>query len=131
MKKLLIILYCILSICADRKPDFTAMADAGPNQNIFYPTNTLTVDGSSSTTTVGTITSYVWSQVSGPSVAVIANPNVASTTISVFVIGTYVFQLNVVASDNSTASAQMTITLAYPSGVNILKPYNHVRLINL
>lgn len=131
MKKLFIILFCILSICADRKPMLVATANAGPDQNIFTPTNTVTVDGSNSTTTVGTITSYVWSQVSGPSVAVIANPNIASTTISVFITGTYVFQLNVVASDNSTASDQMILTLSLAPGVNVLKPYNHVKFINI
>ena len=130
MKKLFIILFCILGICADHKP-LSSIANAGPDQTIYQPTNTVTVDGSNSSSTGGSITSYVWSQVSGPSIAVITNPNVASTTISVFVLGTYVFQLNVVGSDNSTASDQMTLTLNLQPGVNLLRPYNHVRLINL
>src|SRR3989344_7777655 len=43
------------------------VANAGPDQTITLPTNQVTLDGTQSDDTDGTISSFVWSFVSGPS----------------------------------------------------------------
>ncbi len=74
------------------QPNQPPVANAGPNQVISV--GGTSVNGSASTDDVG-VTSFLWSQQSGPNVAVINNPTSSSTTIGNLIIGTYVFRLTV------------------------------------
>jgi hypothetical protein len=78
-------------------------ANAGANQTITLPTNQVSLSGSASTDSDGTITTYLWNKVSGPSGDVINTPNSVNTTVTFTTIGTYIFRLTV--TDNSGASA--------------------------
>ena len=80
------------------------VANAGTAQTITLPTSQATLTGSAST---GTITSYSWTQVSGPSTATIATPTTVSTKVSALIQGVYVFQLTV--TGGSTATVQVTV----------------------
>ena len=80
------------------------VADAGPAQTILLPASQAKLNGNAST---GTITSYGWTQVSGPSTATIANPSGDSTIVSGLVQGVYVFQLTV--TGGSTATVQISV----------------------
>jgi len=86
------------------------VADAGNNVTITLPNNTVNVDGTASYDPDGTITAYKWTKVSGAA-ATIAQPNAATSTISGLVAGVYVFELTVTDNNNSTASAQVTVTV--------------------
>ena len=55
------------------------IADAGPDQSDIEPGATVTLDATGSTTTIGTITGYSWTQTSGTPV-VLSNTSVASPT---------------------------------------------------
>lgn len=68
------------------------VANAGPSQTISLPTSSVTVDGSASS---GTITSYAWSQLSGPNSSAIATPTSVNSTVSGLIAGTYLIQLQV------------------------------------
>ncbi|MDP4254893.1 MAG: T9SS type A sorting domain-containing protein [Bacteroidota bacterium] len=80
-------------------------ANAGANQTIQLPANSVTLNGNVST---GTITSYAWTKVSGPNTPAIASPSSVSTSITGLVQGTYVFQLSV---NGGASTSQVTITV--------------------
>lgn len=79
------------------------VVNAGPNQTISLPLNTVTLRGTASDPD-GTITNYSWTRVSGPATGVvIQSPNNAVTNVTGLQQGTYIFRLKV--TDNSGATA--------------------------
>lgn len=88
----------------------TVTANAGPDQNINLPSTSTTLNGSSST---GTITSYTWSRISGPSTPTIATSTSVSTSVTGLILGVYVFQLSVNAGA-STDNITVTVNPAPP-----------------
>jgi hypothetical protein len=72
-------------------------ANAGPDQSITLPTDTVTLSGSG-TDSDGSIVSYYWSKLSG-SGGTITDPNSSSTTVTGLSAGTYSFRL--IVEDNS------------------------------
>ena len=85
------------------------VANAGADQTITLPTNSVNLDGSASVAPSGTITNYSWTQSSGPSAATIASPSNATTTINNLVQGTYIFKL--VITDNISATAADSVII--------------------
>ncbi|HEX6849615.1 MAG TPA: hypothetical protein VF144_21660 [Chitinophagaceae bacterium] len=71
------------------------VANAGPDQTILLPTNTVALDGSASTDPNNNIASYLWTKVSGPSSFTIANPNSVQTQVTNLIEGVYEFELKV------------------------------------
>lgn len=84
-------------------------ANAGSSQTIDYPASSTTLNGTASTDSNGTIISYIWSQVSGPSSAVISLASLVTPTVTGLLPGTYVFQVK--ATDNSWKSDSSTVTI--------------------
>lgn len=86
---------------------------AGANQTITLPTSTVTLAGTGNDAD-GTIASYAWAKVSGPSSGTIASASSASTTVTGLTQGTYVFSLT--ATDNlgakTAANVQITVNPA-------------------
>ncbi len=90
-------------------------ANAGSNQTITLPTNSVTLSGSA-TETSGTIASYAWTQVSGPSTATFTNASSATATAGGLVQGTYTFKLTATDGSGVAGSATVTVTVnAAPS----------------
>ena len=77
------------------QPNRPPVANAGADQTITFPANTVTLDGSASTDPDNNITSYAWTKISGPSSFNIANASTAQTQITNLVEGTYQFELKV------------------------------------
>jgi hypothetical protein len=71
------------------------VANAGADQTITLPTNSVTIDGSASTDPDNNITSYVWIRISGPSSFNILNANAVQTQINILTEGVYQFELKV------------------------------------
>ncbi len=85
------------------------LADAGPDQVITLPTNSVTLDGSNSSDSDGTIASFVWTFVSGPSNVDPSDTETSSA--SGLVAGTYVFQLEITDNDGATDTDTVSITV--------------------
>jgi hypothetical protein len=83
------------------------IANAGNDQTIALPTTSVTLDGTSSTDTDGTINSFVWSKLSGPLAGIIANSNQATTTVTNLTPGIYTFILTI--TDNLNATDKDTV----------------------
>lgn len=83
--------------------------NAGFNHTITLPTNSLTLKGSAVAETGATISSYQWTQVSGPSAANIVSPTQATTLVNGLVEGSYVFSLK--ATDSKSAFATDTVNI--------------------
>ena len=85
-------------------------ANAGNNQSITLPLNSVNLSGSGSDPD-GTISSYEWSQISGPAQANFASANSASTVVNNLIEGSYVFTLKVTDNKGATATSNMTVTV--------------------
>ncbi|MCR4318326.1 MAG: S8 family serine peptidase [Planctomycetes bacterium] len=85
------------------------IADAGPDQDV--QTGTVTLNGSTSRDPAGgTITSYLWTQVSGPSTSLVG-ASIAMPTFEATSAGTYVFSLVVTAGSDTSAPDQVIVTV--------------------
>jgi hypothetical protein len=92
-------------------PNQAPIANAGQDIVVQLPTTTVMVNGSLSTDQDGSIASYKWEKVSGPTSFSITNPNSSSTSISNLVAGTYVFRLTVTDNNGVTSTDSVTITV--------------------
>ena len=88
----------------------TPSADAGSDQTITLPTNSTTLTGSGSVTN-GTIVSYAWTEVSGPSTPTFGSAGQSTTTVGGLVQGVYKFQLKVTDNVGVTATDVVTVTV--------------------
>jgi hypothetical protein len=85
------------------------VANAGADQSITLPANSVTLTGSG-TDADGSIASYAWTKLSGGA-ATITSPSSASTTITGLVQGSYTFRLTVTDNGGATASDDVLITV--------------------
>lgn len=89
-----------------------ATVSAGSNSNVT--TNTVSIVGTATAASGKTITSTNWSQLSGPSAAVIAAPASLSTNANSLVNGVYVFQFSATDSAGIVTKATKQVTVAIP-----------------
>ena len=83
-------------------------ANAGANQTITLPQNSVTLSGSGADSD-GTITSYRWSQLSGPSQTNIVSHSSPTTAVNALIQGSYVFTLKVTDEKGASATSNVTI----------------------
>ncbi len=90
-------------------------ANAGPNQNISLPLNTVALKGTG-TDTDGAVVSYSWTKFSGPAGGggAIQTPGAAQTTITGLLQGTYIFRLKVTDDRGGTATDDVQIKVNPP-----------------
>jgi len=86
------------------------VANAGSDITLTLPTNSTTLTGSGYDPD-GTITTYVWTKMSGPATFTLNNANAASTGLTNLVQGVYVFRLTVTDNSGATATDNVTITV--------------------
>lgn len=103
-------------VTVDAGANQSPTAAAGTDQTITLPTSQVTVNGSSSSDPDGTISTYLWTKISGPATFTITNANIASTTITGLVQGTYVFRLTVTDNESATDTDDITITVNAAAG---------------
>jgi hypothetical protein len=131
----------MLSVPIDLKPVFVEVngapvapnqapsSNAGSDQSITLPTNTVTLIGGGSDVD-GTIASVQWVQLSGPSTGVIVSPNSTTTNVTGLIEGTYVFQLTVTDDDGATAADTVTVVVNPAPGGGYVRTYtNFVRYL--
>ena len=88
------------------------VANAGPDQTISLPTNTVTLDGSASTDPDNNITGYAWTKISGPSFFNIANVNAVQTQVINLAEGLYQFVLKVTDAGGLFSRDTMQVTVS-------------------
>lgn len=103
-------------------------ANAGANQTIKLPINSITLNGSGNDPD-GTIASYDWVKLSGPS-CTLANQNTPSLSVTNMVEGTYQFRLTVTDNLGATGSSQVTVTVL-PATTNLPPTVNAGADINV
>jgi hypothetical protein len=92
-------------------PNVPPVANAGADQSITLPTNSITLNGTASSDADGTITSYVWTKISGPALFSIGNPNASSTPVTNLMQGVYLFRLTVTDNNGATNNDTVAVTV--------------------
>ncbi|HEX4375228.1 MAG TPA: PKD domain-containing protein, partial [Puia sp.] len=100
-----------VTVVVDAAVNRAPVANAGVTQTITLPTSSASLDGSASFDPDGTIASYAWTQISGPSTATITGAATATPTVSALVAGRYMFQLTVTDNSGATAIATVRVTV--------------------
>ncbi len=85
------------------------LANAGPDQKITLPANSVNLDGTNSTDPDNNITSYAWTKIAGPSAFSISNVNSVQATLTNLVQGTYRFELKVTDGGGLTSKDTMQV----------------------
>ncbi|MEO5581337.1 MAG: PKD domain-containing protein [Saprospiraceae bacterium] len=125
MKKLIkfsigVLLPCI-TILLSCKKDIVALgelnkppkANAGPDQTIILPKDSISLDGSASVDPDGRISKWLWTKISGPASFNIIHASDSVTVVRRLTAGTYQFELKV--TDNGGLSAKDTLRVVVDS----------------
>ena len=99
------------------------VAEAGKDQTLSYPENSVVLDGSGSHDTLAAITGYAWKRISGPGQATLTGDTTAQATVSDLAVGTHVFRLTVTDDTGEKASGNVTVTVLPPSVPVIYEPF--------
>src|SRR5206468_3572712 len=99
------------------------VAHAGNDQLITLPQNKATLSGSG-TDADGSIVSYQWTKISGPSAA-IATPASAQTDVTGLVQGVYQFELKVTDNQGATGKDTVNVTVIPASAPDNIPPVAH------
>ncbi|HAS41145.1 MAG TPA: hypothetical protein DCS93_11735 [Microscillaceae bacterium] len=97
----------------------TVTVQAGNDATITLPTNTYTLVGSASSSDTAATLTYQWTQETGPNTATLVNATQASTLVTGLVEGTYTFQLMANASNGTSGSDEVIITVAPDTPANL------------
>jgi hypothetical protein len=92
-------------------PSTPPVSNAGDDVVLTIPNTTAYLNGNRSTAPGGTITTYNWSKVSGPTQYKIVSPDAPSTYINSLVQGSYVFRLTIKDNNGATAVDDLMITV--------------------
>ena len=87
------------------------IANAGKDQFIVLPKDSVLLDGSASKDPDGSIVSYTWKYISGPSTYIISTPSVNKTIVKRLDTGTYRFELTVTDNDGLSAKDTVDVTV--------------------
>lgn len=101
--------------------NISPVAAAGNDISILLPQNSVTLTGSGSDAD-GTISSYKWTKISGPTQFTIVSPSSASTSVNSLVQGSYNFELTV--TDNAGAVVKDTVKVIVNAASNIAPVVN-------
>ncbi|MGZ8543813.1 MAG: PKD domain-containing protein [Flavisolibacter sp.] len=89
-------------------PNVAPVANAGADKAISLPTNSVSLTGSG-TDADGSISTYNWARISGPTQHTLSNANISNPTLSNLEAGTYVFRLTVRDNANETGTDDISI----------------------
>jgi gliding motility-associated-like protein len=101
----------VLPASANQPP----VANAGPDIALTLPVNSTNLIGSGSDVD-GSIASYTWSKLSGPT-ATLSNQSTAVLSVQQMIEGVYIFRLTITDNAGATASDDVQVTV-FPSSVN-------------
>jgi len=120
--------------CEKETENKVPLPDAGLPQSTTFPKDSVTLTGTA-TDEDGTITAYLWSQVSGPTASIIRNPGSASTVVKFTSAGTFLFQLMAVDDLGATGVDTVSVVVSKSAIATLtLQPANNPnekRIVNL
>jgi predicted esterase len=99
-------------------PNQLPVANAGADIVVQLPSNSGVLDGTASYDLGGSIVSYYWIKLSGPSQFTMVNASAAATVINGLVQGTYLFQLTIADNDGAFDTDTVKVTVNAPSPSN-------------
>jgi Secretion system C-terminal sorting domain/Domain of unknown function (DUF4832)/PKD domain len=102
----------VISVTVNPAANIPPVANAGSSKSITLPINSTTLDGSLSSDPDGSITSYSWSQISGPNSSTITDGNTSLVTVAGLVAGQYTYELTVTDNSGATAKSRVKITVS-------------------
>lgn len=105
-----------VKVTVDPAPNQPPVANAGKDKLLHLPNNSIEIEGVG-TDVDGTIISYQWSKLAGPSVS-IANAFTSTLSLSDLVAGVYTFKLTVIDDKGAKASDEMTFVVNTPPVAN-------------
>jgi hypothetical protein len=101
------------------------VANAGPDQTITLPVNTVQINGSGSSDPDNNIASYAWTKISGPASITIATPTIIQSSVSDLVSGIYQVELKVTdAGGLFSKDTMQIIVVAAPPPVSVCSTNN-------
>ncbi len=100
----------VMQVTVNPAPNQAPNANAGPNKTITLPVNKISLSGSGSDAD-GTVTSYKWTKISGPSAYNIVNASSPVTDVTGLVEGVYQFELKITDNDGATDNDIMQVTV--------------------
>jgi len=108
--------------CKEEYPDLNDFkpptANAGPDQMISLPKDSVVIDGRASSDPDGTIIKFQWTKISGPSVYNILNASATNTLIKNLQSGTYQVELTVTDNSGLFRKDTMKIVVNHPGQTN-------------
>jgi hypothetical protein len=130
---LLVLIIFFFLFCACRKKDVSGGADGNANKPpvanagtdiiIYYPLDTVQLDGSLSRDQDGHITNWKWKKINGPDTFLLVNDTISTTTVRSLVKGVYSFELKV--TDNKGLSDLDTIHVSVVDTLNYHPPLSN------
>ena len=115
----LVVFSCQKESSCEGCDNLSPVARAGPDQFITLPTDSLLLDGSSSSDPDGTIVSYRWEKFSGPASFDLVNATADKTTVRNLIKGVYEFVLTVKDNHGASASDTMSVTVVALANTNL------------
>ena len=91
-------------------PNNPPIADAGEDITQGLPVKTLAINGTG-TDSDGQVTTYAWTQISGPAEISLSQDNTGDLYLANLVVGVYIFELTVTDNNNLTSKDQVTVTI--------------------
>ncbi|MDQ6609303.1 MAG: PKD domain-containing protein [Bacteroidota bacterium] len=91
------------------------VANAGSDQIIVLPKDSVMLDGSASSDPDGKIVSFKWSKISGPALALLLTPDSVRTMVESLAMGVYQFRLTVTDNGGLTAADTVQVIVNNPS----------------
>ena len=107
----------IMQVTVNAAPvNIPPIANAGADKTITLPTNSVSITGTG-TDAGGSIASYLWTKISGPTGGTIATATTATTSITGLLQGVYQFELKV--TDNAAAVGRDTVQVTVNAAGNL------------
>jgi beta-glucosidase len=108
------------------------VADAGVDQIIYTPENSIQLDGSNSYDPDGFIFEHLWSQINGPSTAILSDPDSPQTFANDLTLGTYNFELKVTDDLGAIHTDRVNVTVTEPesSDFSLISPADGALITN-
>jgi hypothetical protein len=114
-----------VTVLASAPTNNPPVANAGNDQTITLPTNTVTLSGSG-TDADGSISQYAWTKVAGPSQMSINNASISNPTLTNLASGTYTMRLTTTDNNNAVASDDVVISVNASAGTPPIAGYQPI-----